>query len=80
MCIRDRVKEGKDNLTIFHCDHLKGFNINHENDHRIAMALTIASLFANTPSQMSDIEVVEDSYPNFIDDIMKLGAKVEKLE
>ena len=75
-----KVKEGKDNLTIFHCDHLKGFNINHENDHRIAMALTIASLFANTPSQMSDIEVVEDSYPNFIDDIIKLGAKVEKLE
>jgi len=75
-----KVKEGKDNLTIFHCDQLKGFNINHENDHRIAMALTIASLFANTPSQMSDIEVVEDSYPNFIDDIMKLGAKVEKLE
>jgi 3-phosphoshikimate 1-carboxyvinyltransferase len=75
-----KVKEGKDNLTIFHCDHLKGSNINHENDHRIAMALTIASLFANTPSQMSDIEVVEDSYPNFIDDIIKLGAKVEKLE
>jgi 3-phosphoshikimate 1-carboxyvinyltransferase len=59
---------------------LEGTIISHENDHRIAMALTIASLFANTPSQIPDIEVVEDSYPNFIEDIIKLGAKVEKLE
>lgn len=75
-----KVKEGEDNLTIFHCDQLQGFDISHENDHRIAMALTIASLFANSPSQVSDIEVVEDSYPNFIDDIIKLGANVEKSE
>ncbi|NVM44053.1 MAG: 3-phosphoshikimate 1-carboxyvinyltransferase [Candidatus Lokiarchaeota archaeon] len=75
-----RVKEGEDFLTIFHCDQLEGSIISHENDHRIVMALTIASLFANTPSQISDIEVVEDSYPNFIEDIIKLGAKVDKLE
>jgi 3-phosphoshikimate 1-carboxyvinyltransferase len=75
-----KVKEEEDKLTVYHCDQLKGGNINHENDHRVAMAFTIASLFANTPSQISDIEVVKDSYPNFIEDIKKLGAKVEKIE
>ncbi len=74
------VKEEEDNLTIFHCDQLEGSNINHENDHRIAMALIIAAMWANTPSQISEVEIVEDSYPNFIEDIIKLGAKVEELE
>jgi len=75
-----KVKEEEDKLTIYHCDQLEGSEICHENDHRVAMALTIASLFAKTPSQISDIEVVTDSYPNFIEDIKNLGVQVEKLE
>ena len=75
-----KVIEEEDKLIVFHCDQLKGSNINHGNDHRIAMALVIASMWATTPSQISKVEVVEDSYPNFIEDIVKLGAKVEKLD
>ncbi|MFX1447528.1 MAG: 3-phosphoshikimate 1-carboxyvinyltransferase [Promethearchaeota archaeon] len=75
-----KVKEEEDKLTIFHCDQLEGIDINHENDHRIAMAFTIAALFAKTPSQISNIEIVKDSYPNFIEDIKKLGAIVENLD
>jgi 3-phosphoshikimate 1-carboxyvinyltransferase len=75
-----KVKEEEDKLIVFHCDQLKGSKINHENDHRIAMALIIAAMWANTPSQISEVGVVEDSYPNFIEDIIKLGAKVEKIE
>ncbi|GAH23086.1 unnamed protein product [marine sediment metagenome] len=71
------VEEKEDKLTIYHCDNLKGANINHENDHRIAMAFTVASLYAEGFSQIVDIEIVKDSYPNFIEDIKKLGAKVE---
>lgn len=75
-----KVKEEEDKLTIYHCEQLKGAEILHECDHRIAMAFTIAALFAKTPSQISNIEIVKDSYPNFIEDITKLGAKVTKLE
>jgi 3-phosphoshikimate 1-carboxyvinyltransferase len=75
-----KVKEEEDKLTIYHCDQLEGCDINHENDHRIAMAFTIAALFAKTPSQISDIEIVKDSYPNFLEDIKKLGAGVEELD
>jgi 3-phosphoshikimate 1-carboxyvinyltransferase len=72
-----KIKEEEDKLTIYHCDHLEGVEINHEHDHRVAMAFIIASLFAKTPSQISSIEVVKDSYPNFIEDIKQLGAKVD---
>lgn len=75
-----KVKEEKDKLTIFKCEELEGVEIVHECDHRIAMAFTIAALFAKTPSTISNIEVVKDSYPNFLGDIKKLGAKVEQLE
>ncbi|NVM18290.1 MAG: 3-phosphoshikimate 1-carboxyvinyltransferase [Candidatus Lokiarchaeota archaeon] len=75
-----KVKEEEDKLIIYHCDQLEGIDISHENDHRVAMAFTIASLFAKTPSQLSDIEVVKDSYPNFIEDIKNLGAIFEKIE
>jgi len=75
-----KVKEEEDKLTIYHCGQLKGVDINHEHDHRVAMAFTVASLFAKTPSQISSIEVVKDSYPNFIEDIKHLGAKVDLLE
>jgi len=75
-----KVKEEEDKLTIYHCENLEGVEIVHECDHRIAMAFTIAALFAKTPSQISNIEVVMDSYPNFIEDIKNLGAKVEQLE
>jgi 3-phosphoshikimate 1-carboxyvinyltransferase len=74
------VKEEKDKLTIYHSEELKGSEIVHERDHRIAMAFTIAALYAKTPSKISNFKVVKDSYPNFIEDIEKLGAKIEELE
>ena len=75
-----KVKEEEDRLTIYHCDQLEGGDINHEHDHRVAMAFIVASLFAKTPSQISGIEVVKDSYPNFIEDIKQLGAKVDLIK
>jgi len=75
-----KVIEEKDKITVYHCKELRGTSFNHENDHRIAMALTIASLNAEGSSLIENIEVVEDSYPNFVDHIKKLGANVDLVE
>jgi 3-phosphoshikimate 1-carboxyvinyltransferase len=72
-----RVKQEKDRLTIYHCKELKGSIINHEQDHRIAMAFIIASLYADSSSQISNVKIIGDSYPNFIADLNKLGAKIK---
>jgi len=75
-----KVIEENDKITIYHCKELRGTSFNHANDHRIAMSLTIASLFAQGPSLIENIEIVEDSYPNFVEHIKKLGANVELVE
>ncbi|MFW9865367.1 MAG: 3-phosphoshikimate 1-carboxyvinyltransferase [Candidatus Thorarchaeota archaeon] len=72
----DLVEE-EDKLTIFHCEQLNGANIDHENDHRVAMACTVAALYASSSSYMSNAEIVKDSYPSFFDDLVKLGASLK---
>ncbi|MHA1292906.1 MAG: 3-phosphoshikimate 1-carboxyvinyltransferase [Promethearchaeota archaeon] len=73
------VEEEEDKLIIYHCDNLKGILINHEMDHRVAMACCIAALYAKSFSQISYFDVIKDSYPYFKEDLEKLGAKFEKL-
>ena len=72
-----KVEEEEDKLTIYRCDRLNGTNINHENDHRIAMACSIAALNAESSSEIKKMEIVKDSYPNFVDDLKNLGANIE---
>ncbi|MFX0031745.1 MAG: 3-phosphoshikimate 1-carboxyvinyltransferase [Candidatus Hodarchaeota archaeon] len=72
-----KVKQERHKLTVYHCEKLKGSIMNHEQDHRIAMAFIIASLYAESSSQIKNINIVADSYPNFLVDLNKLGAKIE---
>jgi 3-phosphoshikimate 1-carboxyvinyltransferase len=71
------VEEQKDSLTIYHCDNPDGIDIEHENDHRIAMSLIIAALNINSISSLTNVEIVNDSYPNFLKDMINLGAGIE---
>jgi len=70
-----KVTEEVDKLIVHHCENLKGSLIDHENDHRIAMACVIAALYTDSISKVKNIEIVKDSYPHFIDDLKKLGVK-----
>ncbi len=72
-----KVIEEDDKLTIFHCDKLNGITINHNNDHRIAMACTIAALYADSSSYMQRSDIVKDSYPSFFKDLKELGVQIE---
>ncbi|MFO8018455.1 MAG: 3-phosphoshikimate 1-carboxyvinyltransferase [Promethearchaeia archaeon] len=73
-----KLEEDEDTLTIHHCEQLTGSHINHENDHRIALACSVAALFANEPSKIENIEIVNDSYPSFLEHLEKLGIKTEQ--
>ena len=72
-----KVEYNEKILVIYHCDKLIGTFINHEDDHRIAMAFTIAALHASSKSRIKNAEIFYDSYPDFIQDMIKLGAKLE---
>ncbi len=46
-------------------------------DHRIAMAMAIMALYAPSPLHVHGIDCIETSYPDFWEDMKKLGAHVE---
>ncbi len=66
-----KVKELDDGLTISKSE-LRGTVLNPQNDHRIAMALTIAALGARRKSLILNERCVEKSYPDFFEDLRRL--------
>jgi 3-phosphoshikimate 1-carboxyvinyltransferase len=68
-----RVEIKGDALRIYG-GQLKGAVINPHGDHRIAMAFAIAGLVAEGETIIQGAEVVSKSYPEFWDDLKKLGG------
>ncbi len=69
----------KDNTIIVPKQNLqnKGKKLFGHNDHRIVMALSV--ILSKIGGSIDGVEAVKKSYPNFFNDIIKLGAKVELL-
>jgi 3-phosphoshikimate 1-carboxyvinyltransferase len=65
------VIEGKGELT--------GGSADACNDHRIAMALSVASLISRQPVVINGMECINKSYPEFTDDFTKMGGLVKQL-
>ncbi len=56
---------------------VKGAKVSSHNDHRIAMACTIAALGAKGNTIIHDAEAVKKSYPGFFDDMKMLKASLQ---
>lgn len=70
------VREFEDSLIIEGKKELKGGEIESFNDHRIAMALSIASIRCKENIIIKNSDAVSKSYPNFFEDFQMLGGKV----
>lgn len=57
----------------------KGAEVEAHADHRLAISLAIAALFAEGDSIINGAEAVSKSYPKFFADLKKLGARIEEL-
>lgn len=68
--------ESLDSLKVIGVDHLKGGNTDSFNDHRLAMASTIASICSKGEIILNDPMAVNKSYPKFYDDFKFLGGEV----
>ena len=55
---------------------IKAFSVDSYNDHRMVMMAAIAASIADGNCEITNIEAVDKSYPNFFDDYKKLGGKV----
>lgn len=66
-----------DSLVIHGGQPLRGATVQAHDDHRIAMAVTVAALSADGPVWLEGAEAVGKSYPDFFMDMRKLGATIK---
>jgi len=55
---------------------LKGATVHSRHDHRIAMACAVAALKADGPVTIEEAEAINKSYPDFYEDLKKLGGQL----
>lgn len=72
--IGGEVTSTEDSLIIKGVSSFKGGIVDSYNDHRIAMAMAIASTKCENELTINGAECVEKSYPHFFEDIKKLGG------
>lgn len=74
-----KIEDDEDTMTIYGGSPLKGAVVDSYHDHRNAMALSIAGLIAEGQTVVKDAECVKVSFPNFYEEMNKVGAGI-KLE
>ncbi|NLI93172.1 MAG: 3-phosphoshikimate 1-carboxyvinyltransferase [Peptococcaceae bacterium] len=70
-----RIQELDEGLFIEGVKSLQGGTVDSWNDHRIAMALAIASTKCNGPVVLTGFEAVKKSYPHFWRDFTSMGGR-----
>ena len=73
-----KVIELEDQLIIEGVETLRGGVVDSYHDHRIAMALAIASIKCTQPMIINNSDVVKKSYPNFWQDFSRLGGRINE--
>jgi 3-phosphoshikimate 1-carboxyvinyltransferase len=66
-----------DEITIVSPKKLKSAHIDSHNDHRLFMSFVIASMMTEK-SIVDGLESVDVSYPSFVQDMKKIGAKLRQ--
>lgn len=70
-----RVEERPDGMVIEGPARVRGgVAIDSYGDHRLPMAMTVLAMTADAPVRMDDIACVNKSYPEFWDDLRKVGG------
>lgn len=67
------IEEHADGFTI-HGGRLCGGSVQAHGDHRLAMALSVAGLAAETPTTVQGAECMAESFPAFAETLQRLGA------
>jgi 3-phosphoshikimate 1-carboxyvinyltransferase len=71
-----KVQEKEDGLILESSEKITGVELNSEEDHRLFMAFCIVGMYVGNCT-VTDPESVKVSYPNFIDEMNRLGAKIQ---
>ena len=70
-----KIQENEDGLILEASEKISGANLISEEDHRLFMAFCIAGMYVGDCT-VTDPESVKVSYPNFIEEMNRMGAKI----
>lgn len=73
------ITEEPEGLIIRGVPKLKGGTVDGYNDHRIVMAMAIASVVSENPIVIEGAQAINKSYPTFFDDFKALGGECREL-
>ena len=71
-----KIDEKEDGMVLQSSGSLNGAELNSENDHRLFMSFCIAGMYVGN-CIVTDPESVNVSYPNFIEEMNRLGANIQ---
>ncbi len=71
------ISSTDDTITILGTGSLRGGTADSANDHRIAMAASAAAGICTSPVTVTGAEAVSKSYPDFYNDLIRLGGTTE---
>jgi 3-phosphoshikimate 1-carboxyvinyltransferase len=71
-----KIQEKEDGLVLESSDKIIGAELNSEEDHRLFMAFCIAGMYVGN-CIVTDPQSVKVSYPNFIEEMKRLGASIQ---
>lgn len=71
------LEEAQDGFVVRGPAQLLGAEVDSHMDHRLAMALAIAALVAEGDTRITHAEVIDDSFPGFVELMHALGAEME---
>jgi 3-phosphoshikimate 1-carboxyvinyltransferase len=71
-----KIEEMPDGMIV-HPSELRGAQVTCFEDHRMALALSIAGLIAKGSTKISGVETVSKSFPGYFEALQKLGAHIE---
>jgi 3-phosphoshikimate 1-carboxyvinyltransferase len=74
-----KVEELSDGLVLHH-SALKGTKVSGHGDHRIVMALAVAGLAAQGVTEIDTAEAMGITFPNFVQLMASIGARIEMKE
>ncbi len=72
-----QIDETPDGFRLVGPQRLRGAVVQGHDDHRVAMALSLAGLVAEGETVIEDAGCVEDSFPGFVETLQALGAALE---
>ena len=76
-----KIVETRDGLLVHGVKALKGgVKVWSHNDHRIAMALAVASTLCQEPVVIEGMDAIRKSYPEFANDFKELGGKMHECD